>query len=117
MSRLPSTISLMRRGATCTARASAFWLRSIGLRNSSSRISPGWGLRNNAFLVVVVDDFDMHGSSLMPNKTDAPLVVDPNRVLPLPIRLQRFEPVSGRNSKIIEDPSLIQETKFSQRDV
>jgi hypothetical protein len=29
------------RSATCTARASAFWLRSIGLRNSSSRISPG----------------------------------------------------------------------------
>jgi hypothetical protein len=59
----------------------------------------------------------MHRSSLVPNKTDAPLVVDPNRVLPLPIRLQRFEPISWRNAKIVEDPGLIQKTKFSQSDV
>jgi hypothetical protein len=39
--------------------------------------------------------------------------LDPNRVLPLPIRLQRFEPISGRNTKIVEDPGLIQKLKFS----
>jgi hypothetical protein len=53
----------------------------------------------------------------MPNKTDAPLIVDPNRVLPLPVCLQRFEPVTGRNAKVVESPGLIQKTKFSQRDV
>ena len=35
------TISLIRRGATPTASARRFWLRFIGLRNSSKRTSPG----------------------------------------------------------------------------
>jgi hypothetical protein len=39
--RLPNTISLMRRGGTPIARARAFWLMSIGFRNSSSKTSPG----------------------------------------------------------------------------
>jgi hypothetical protein len=34
----------MRRGGTRIARASAFWLKPIGFRNSSKRISPGAGL-------------------------------------------------------------------------
>src|SRR5882757_5541979 len=34
--RLPSTISLMRRGGTPVARASAFWLIPMGPRNSSA---------------------------------------------------------------------------------
>src|SRR6185437_13629408 len=117
MSRLPSTISLMRRGATWTARARAFWLRPIGLRNSSRRISPGRGLRNSPPLAVVVDDFDMHRSSLMPNETNAPLVIDPDRVLSLPVRLQGFEPIAGRNAQVIEQPGLIQKAKLSQRDI
>ena len=37
-------------------------------------------------LVVVVDDFDMRRSSLIPDKTYTPLVVDPDRVLSLPVR-------------------------------
>ena len=41
MERRPCTISLIARGATPMARAIAFWEIPIGLRYSSSRISPG----------------------------------------------------------------------------
>lgn len=41
MPRLPSTISLMRRGGTPMELASLVWLIAIGSRNSSRRISPG----------------------------------------------------------------------------
>jgi len=40
--RFASTISLMRLGGTPVARASAFWLMSMGTRNSSRSTSPGW---------------------------------------------------------------------------
>jgi hypothetical protein len=39
--RLPRTISLTARGGTPIARAIAFWEIPMGLRYSSSRISPG----------------------------------------------------------------------------
>jgi hypothetical protein len=45
--------------ATWTARAKAFWLRSIGFKNSSSRISPASEFVRRPPLDVVVDDFDM----------------------------------------------------------
>jgi hypothetical protein len=38
-------------------------------------------------------------------------------VLSLPVRLQGFQPVAGRNPEIAKHPGLIQETKFSERDV
>src|SRR5258706_2040583 len=42
MDRFPRTISFTRRGGTLISRASLFWLRPRGFRNSSSRTSPGW---------------------------------------------------------------------------
>jgi hypothetical protein len=53
----------------------------------------------------------------MSDKTYAPLIVDPDRVLSLPVSLQGFEPVAGWNAQVIEHPGLIQETKLSQGDV
>lgn len=61
MARLPSTISLMRRGGTLMALASAVCDNSIGFKNSSIRMSPGWGLGRSS---VVVDDFDFVGMAL-----------------------------------------------------
>jgi hypothetical protein len=43
---------------------------------------------------MVVDDFDIRGASFAPDKTDAPLIVDTNRVPPNAIRLQCLEPVA-----------------------
>src|SRR5690348_16944712 len=98
----------MRRGATWTARANAFWLNSIGFKNSSSRISPGCGLWSSPPLVVVVDDFDMCRSSFIPYETDSPLVIDPDRMLSLPVCFQRFEPVAWWNMQVRKHPRLIQ---------
>jgi hypothetical protein len=37
----------------------------------------------------------MSWSSVIPDETDAPLIVDPDRMLTLAIGLQGFEPVAG----------------------
>lgn len=42
MARLPCTISLIRRGGILISLAKRYWLISIGRKNSSSKISPGW---------------------------------------------------------------------------
>src|SRR5258708_1026070 len=54
---------------------------------------------------VIIDDLDVRraGRSIRPFKTDAPLIVDPDSVLTLPIALQRFEPVTGQRRQIIQD--------------
>jgi hypothetical protein len=66
---------------------------------------------------VVVDDLDMRRSSLILNKTDAPLVVDADRVLSQTIRSQGFQTVAWRHAQIVQDACLIQKTQFSQRDI
>src|SRR5689334_24036761 len=66
---------------------------------------------------MVVDDFDMRRSSFIPNETDTPLIIDPDRMLSLPVCLQRFEAVARWNTQIRQDPGLIQQTEFPQRHV
>jgi len=66
---------------------------------------------------VIVDDFDMRRSSLISDKADPPLIVDPNRMLSLTVRSKGFEPIARWHSKIAEHPGLIQKTKLSERDV
>ena len=66
---------------------------------------------------MIVDDFDMGRSSLIPYKADPPLIIDPNRMLSLTVGSKCFEPVARWHPKIAEHPGLIQETKLSQRDV
>jgi hypothetical protein len=66
---------------------------------------------------VVVDDFDIPWSSVIPYETYSPLIVDPYRMLPLPVGLQCFEAIAGWDTKIAENPGLIHETKLSQCDV
>ena len=51
----------------------------------------------------------------MPDETDPPLIVDPYRVLPLPIRPQGFQPIAWRNPEITEHARLVQDTKLSER--
>src|SRR4051812_23557536 len=110
MARLPSTISLMRRGGTPIAFASAVCDSAIGFKNSSIRISPGWGFLNS----VVVDDFDVVRIVLSPDEANPPLLVDPDRMLSLPIGLQRFEPVGRRYLQICKPPRAIQQAQFAQ---
>src|SRR6267378_3234013 len=54
---------------------------------------------------VIIDNLDVRRArgSIRPLKTDAPLIVDADAVLPLPIALQRFEPVPGQRRQIMKD--------------
>jgi hypothetical protein len=97
MERLPSTISLIRRGGTAMALASLVCDRAMGVRNSS-RISPGCGFRRSS---VVVDDFDLVRIVVFPNKTDPPLAVDAD-LLPMSLPFQRLQSISWRHARIVE---------------
>jgi hypothetical protein len=74
----------MRVAGTRKAIAKALTDIASGLRNSSLSTSPGWAVTRLgvAMALVVVDDFDIGRSFFGPSKTNAPLVVDPDRVLP-----------------------------------
>jgi hypothetical protein len=56
-------------------------------------------------------------SSLIPDKADPPLIIDPNRMLSPTVHSECFEPIARGHSKIAEYPGLIQKTKLSKRDV
>src|SRR5205823_13447510 len=74
--------------------ASAFTDKPRGFRNSSPSTSPGWVVTRLgvATPLVVVDDFDMFRTLLGPGETDAPLIVDPDRVLTAAVASQAFQP-------------------------
>jgi len=51
---------------------------------------------------MVVDNLDVIDITLGPDKTNSPLIVDSNTVLPPSIPSQDFQAVSRRNPEIIE---------------
>ena len=51
---------------------------------------------------MVIADFDTLHSVFSPAKTDAPLVVDPNAVLPDPIAFKCFEAVGWQTCRVFE---------------
>src|SRR5262245_58739344 len=105
----------MRRGGTPMSRASRLWLKPIGLRKSSSRISPGCGFGSRSASSVVVDDLDVMGVALSPNEADPPLVVDPDAVLARPVRRQRLQPVAGRHREVGQPPRLVEVAELPPR--
>ena len=46
---------------------------------------------------MVIDDFDFMGAILVPHKAEAPLVIDPNAVLALPVPTECFQAVAGES--------------------
>ena len=83
MERRRLMIALMRIGGAPIVLASRYWLMPSSSMNSA-RCSPGW-MGSGVFIVlpllVVVDDFDLHGSLVGPDEADAPLVVYADAVL------------------------------------
>jgi len=59
----------------------------------------------------------MRRSPFFPDEAYPPLVIDADRVLPLPISSQRFKPIARGHTQIAEYAGLIQKTKLPQRDV
>ncbi len=64
---------------------------------------------------MIIDNLYVGGVAFCPTKTDAPLVVDANAVLPLTITLQRLQAIAGRNSQIIEYSGAMEIEQFAPR--
>jgi hypothetical protein len=63
--------------------------------------------------MVVVDDFNVIGSILLPNKTNAELIIDADTVLTAPASSHRFQHVSRRLAEIVQACSRIHPVEFS----
>jgi len=66
-------------------------------------------------LIVIVDYLNFECMPVRPAKTDSPLVVDAYAVLSFPIAFQSFQPIPGRNPKMIERTRLIQIEELTAR--
>src|SRR3954468_24248650 len=75
--------------------------RPSGIRNSSRRTSPGcmggsfFGIFVSRFQLVIINEFNLCRTLYSPDKTDAELVVDSNRVLTFSIGFQSLKTISG----------------------
>jgi hypothetical protein len=64
---------------------------------------------------MIVDDLDIRGPSVGPNKTEPELIVQSNGMLALAIPAQGFEPISRRETQIIETSSVVQHEQLAFR--
>jgi hypothetical protein len=62
---------------------------------------------------MIVNDLHVIGISVEPNKTQTPLIVDPNTVLPFPVAAQCFQTISGRRCQVAQFRGTIQLAKLS----
>jgi hypothetical protein len=51
---------------------------------------------------MIVDDLNVPGFAVPPNKTYPPLIVDANAVLPLAVAVQRLQTITRRHTQIVE---------------
>jgi hypothetical protein len=70
----------------------------------------GWPLD-----LVVIDYLDLFGVGTGPTEADAPLVVDPDRVLATAISFQRFQSVAGRQLEEGQFDGGIDQLQLDQR--
>jgi hypothetical protein len=64
---------------------------------------------------VVIDDFHIVGTIVSPHKTDPPLIVDTDAVLPGPISSQGFQAIARGNPKILQARRHCQLSELAQR--
>lgn len=65
---------------------------------------------------MVIDDLDLFGAVLAPNKADPPLIVDSDAVLTAAIASQGFESVPRRRAEVREPSRRIQHIQLAQCD-
>jgi hypothetical protein len=63
---------------------------------------------------MVIADFDIFGISILPAKANAPLVVDPDRVLTAPVTGKRFQPIARRDAQVVQPFSPMDQTQLHQ---
>ena len=61
---------------------------------------------------MIVYDLHVVGVSFEPDKTESPLIVDSNTVLPLPVATECFQAISRWRCQVAQFRSTIQLTKF-----
>jgi hypothetical protein len=61
---------------------------------------------------VIVHNLYILGSSI-PTEADAPLVVDPDAVLPHPVPSQRLKPIAWRDPQIVEPDRCVEQLQLS----
>ena len=64
---------------------------------------------------VIIGDFDFIRSVSLPEKTNTPLIVDPDAMLPDPIRMQHLQPVSWWGTQVLEIRRVIEHGQFPLR--
>lgn len=76
----------------------------------------GFKLLAHVDLSVVIDDLDVFGPFIGPQKAQTPLIVDPNAVLPGAITAKRFQPVPRRDSHEFQRCRSVQLHELAPRD-
>ena len=65
---------------------------------------------------MVVGDLDVLRLFIFPVETDAPLVIDADAVLTLPISFQLLKLIAGRREQVAEILGIVQVDQFASRD-
>jgi hypothetical protein len=65
---------------------------------------------------MIVDDFHIVTMAFTPDKTDSPLIIDPDRVLSFPIASQRFQLISRGRSQNAQLRRSVKLEQFPQGD-
>jgi hypothetical protein len=65
---------------------------------------------------VVIDDFDLIGITIPPNKTNPVLAVDPDRMLPGAVRRERLQMVPGRHLQVVKGPRRVDQKQLAAGD-
>ena len=65
---------------------------------------------------MVINDLGIECIAGSPAETDAPLIVDPNAVLPGPRSFESLQTVRRGHSEVIERPGAVKHAKLAQRD-
>src|SRR5215467_1418197 len=66
---------------------------------------------------MIVDDLDFLRSRFIPSEYDAPLIVDPNRMLAGEIASQSFQPVPRRHGQIAQADGVVELYQFTPGDL
>jgi hypothetical protein len=64
---------------------------------------------------VVIHDFNLVSAVVVPHKTNAPLVIDANAVLPFSVVLQRLKVIARRNSQTDQFRDCLQQQQLAPR--
>lgn len=62
---------------------------------------------------MIINNFDFISVAALPTKANPPLVIDANAVLPVPVTLQRLEPIPRRAGQILKDDGAVQLPQLS----